>query len=183
MLYVVLIAVVGAVIVAGIGLLFSHIGSQEEQQNPRRSEEAMVRSCGDPALISLYYKAHSDEERAQIANFVRQTKGKPQPVVDTADDFDAAVGTREEDLSQLRQSRMTVDEPPVAAAAAEDAAEDAPEDAPEEEKTPFFERPKAEAHPVVAAIDADDDDDDYDDDDYDDDDDDDDDDEDDEDDD
>jgi len=64
----------------GLGLLvylFSFLGKQEQDSDPKRAEEQWVRSHGDAAMVKMYYKAHSDEERAQIVSFIRSSCEQP----------------------------------------------------------------------------------------------------------
>ena len=68
-----IITVIGLAAMALLVYLFSLLGKQEVNSDPRRVEELWVHAHGDPAMVKLYYKAHSDEERAQIVHFIHST--------------------------------------------------------------------------------------------------------------
>ena len=75
-----IITVIGLAAMALLVYLFSLLGKQEVNSDPRRVEELWVHAHGDPAMVKLYYKAHSDEERAQIVHFIHSTcPGSPRP--------------------------------------------------------------------------------------------------------
>lgn len=66
-------ALIGLAALALLVYLFSFLGKKELNSDPKRVEELWVRAHGDAAMVKMYYKAHTDEERAQIVSFIHST--------------------------------------------------------------------------------------------------------------
>ena len=62
--------VIGILAIILLLALFKKAGQKELAASPRYQWEKAVEEYGDPAIISLYQNAKSDEERAEIAAFV-----------------------------------------------------------------------------------------------------------------
>ena len=88
---------IGAAVVAlGLwGLRF--LGRKDLENDPRRQEEALVRSAGDESLITLYAQAENAAERAEIAGFARAVLAKREAASEPEllPLADEAAGTRE----------------------------------------------------------------------------------------
>ncbi|MDO4732763.1 MAG: zinc ribbon domain-containing protein, partial [Bacillota bacterium] len=100
----IIFALIGLIGLALIVYLFSFQGKTERNSDPKRVEEQWVRSHGDAAMVNMYYKAHSDEERAMIVNFIHSTcPQEPGP-----NESAASHAARQEALArQAAQARQT----------------------------------------------------------------------------
>ncbi|MDO4582229.1 MAG: hypothetical protein Q4B96_06590, partial [Bacillota bacterium] len=84
----------GGLIFLGLMLwLFVALGKKQRDAQPQRQQrlddQQLVMNSGDKALINLYKNAASDEERAQIAAFLRQELHGGEDIAETAADGDA----------------------------------------------------------------------------------------------
>ena len=135
MLHVIIYGAIGVAVVAVLVAVFIRTGEKEAAANPRRAEALLVERSGDPALINLYYKARSDEERAEIAGFARAAQPYPEEaeaaaapaeaeVMDDTGDFadfpeEAAVAEKKPGLLERHRAKREAKAAAAAAAAAE----------------------------------------------------------------
>ena len=76
MLNLVVYLAIGIAAILLLLFLFKKVGEKELAASPRLQWEKAVEEYGEPAIISLYQNAQTDEERAEIAAFVTNELAK-----------------------------------------------------------------------------------------------------------